>query len=248
LTRFVPNGSATAAAARRQSLPGRIIGMVIRPRATFHEIVAAPRWVGVMVATTVAAALSGALLMETAVGRQALVDQWERTAIAFGQQVDDASYAQLQALSRNGPIYAAVTAVVTGPGVTFAVAGLLLAALGGRRSGVSFRQVLAVVAHAAVIPALRHVVSAPLNYIRETTASATALGVWFPMLDEASPIARFLGALDVFVLWWLVVLAIGVGVLYDRRARTITATLVGIYAALALLMAIAMALTGGADA
>jgi hypothetical protein len=201
-----------------------------------------------MIATTLAAALSGAVLMQTDVGRQALVDQWERTAIAFGQEVDDARYAQFQDLSRYGSAYAAATAIVTGPGLTFALAGLLLAALGGRRNGVSFRQVLAVTAYAAVIPALRQLIAGPVNYARETTASATALGVWFPMLDEASPIARFLGALDVFVLWWLVVLAIGVGVLYERRARTISATLVGIYAALALLMAIAMALTGGAAA
>jgi hypothetical protein len=249
LTRSVADGPAAAVVrARRMSLPGRILGVLVRPRAAFHDIVAAPRWLGVMIVTTVAAALSGALLMQTAVGRQALVDQWERTAIAFGQEVDDARYAQLQDMSRSGAIYAAATAAVTGPGLTFALAGLLLAALGGRRSGVSFRQVLAVVAFAAVIPALRQVIAAPLSYLRETTASPTALGVWFPMLDEASPVARFLGALDVFVLWWLVVLAIGVGVLYDRRARTITATLVGIYAALALLMAIAMALTGGAEA
>ena len=249
MTRFVPNGSVAAVApAGRMSLPARIIGVLLRPRTAFARVVAAPRWLGVMITTTLAVALSGAVLMQTAVGRQALVDQWERTAIAFGQEVDDAGYARFQNLSRYGAVYAATSALVTGPGVTFALSGLLLAALGGRRSGVSFRQVLAVVAHAAVIPALRQVVGAPLSYLRETTASPTALGVWFPMLDEASPVARFLGALDVFVLWWLVVLAIGIGVLYDRRARTISATLVGIYAALALLMAIAMALTGGAEA
>jgi hypothetical protein len=151
-------------------------------------------------------------------------------------------------LSRYGAIYTVGTALVTGPGLTFALAGLLLAALGGRRSGVTFRQVLAVVAHAGVILATRQVIAAPLGYARETMASATALGIWFPMLDEASPLARFLGALDVFVLWWLVVLAIGVGVLYGRQARTISATLIGIYAALALLMAFAMALSGGATA
>ena len=31
-------------------------------------------------------------------------------------------------------------------------------------------------------------------------------------LDAASPVARFLGALDVFVIWWAIVLAIGVSV------------------------------------
>ncbi len=249
MTRLDPNGPAIPLRpATVPSLAARILGVIVRPRRTFERVATTPRWIGVMIATTLAAALAGTLFVETTVGRQALVDQWERTAIAFGLDVDDRRYAQFQDLSRNGSAYVIATAVVTGPGLTFALAGLLLAALGGRRNGVSFRQVVAVVAHAAVIPALRQVVAAPLGYVRETTASATALGVWFPMFDEASPVARFLGALDVFVLWWLVVLALGVGVLYDRRARTISATLVGIYAALALLMAIAMALTGGAAA
>jgi len=42
-----------------------------------------------------------------------------------------------------------------------------------------------------------------------------------------------------------VVLAIGVSVLYHRRARNVAVTFVGLYAALALLLAIAMAVTGG---
>ena len=65
------------------------------------------------------------------------------------------------------------------------------------------------------------------------------------MTDEASPLARFFGAVDVFVLWWAVVLAIGVAVLYRRRARVIAVTFVGIYAALALVLAIVMAVTSG---
>jgi hypothetical protein len=89
------------------------------------------------------------------------------------------------------------------------------------------------------------VIAAPVGYLRETTSSATSLGALFSSLDEASPAARFLGAIDVFVIWWVVVLAIGVAVLYHRRARSVAMTFVGVYAALALLLAIAMAVTGG---
>ena len=41
-----------------------------------------------------AAAIAGALVMFTDIGQQALVDQWERTAVAFGRPVDDAAYAR----------------------------------------------------------------------------------------------------------------------------------------------------------
>ena len=180
--------------------------------------------------------------MQSAVGRQALVDQWERTATAFGQPVDDAEYARLEQLSDQASVgYAIVTAVLSGPVLTFGVAGVLLLAF----RGASFRQVMAVATYAGVILMLRQIIAAPVGYLRESTTTATTLGGWFSTLDEASPVARFLGALDVFVIWWAIVLAIGVAVLYRRRARTMVITFVGVYAALALLLAIAMAVTGG---
>jgi hypothetical protein len=183
--------------------------------------------------------------MSTEVGQVALVDQWERTAVAFGQPVDDAAYARLQELSARGPLYEAGVAILNGPIQAYAVSTLIFFAFGGRRKGVTFRQVLSVVSHAGVILALRQVIGAPATYARETTASATTLGVWFPMFDEASPVARFLGAMDLLVVWWVVVLGIGVAVLYRRRmVRTATA-MAGIYAVLALVMAVAMALAGG---
>jgi hypothetical protein len=115
----------------------------------------------------------------------------------------------------------------------------------GRGHGVRFRQVLAIAAHAGVILAVRQVVAAPSSYVRETLASATTLGWFVPSLDETSAVARFLGVLDVFVLWWIIVLAIGMAVLCRRRARTLALTFLSAYAALALILAIVMRVAGG---
>lgn len=196
-----------------------------------------------LVVTTVVSAGAGVALMETAVGRQALVDQWERTSTAFGQPVDDAGYARLEELSETGSAgYALVSALLTGPVLAIGVATVLFLVF---RGDARFRQVLTVSAYAGVILALRQVIAAPVSYLRESTSSATTLGSLFSTVDEASPVARFLGTVDVFVIWWAIVLAIGVSVLYQRRARTVAVTFVGVYAALALLLAIAMAVTGG---
>jgi hypothetical protein len=198
----------------------------------------------VLLVSALAGVLAGALVMETDVGRQALVDQWERTAIAFGHDVSDAEYARLEMLSAQAPIYAAGMALASGPAVSIAVAALLFWTF-GRRRGVEFRRVLAVAAHAGIILALRQVVAAPATYIRETMASATSLGVWFPMFDEGSPLARVLASVDLFVLWWALVLAMGAAVLFDARARRFTGMFVGAYVGLAIVLALAMALTGG---
>jgi hypothetical protein len=208
-------------------------------------VAASPRWVGLVAVLAVVTAASQALLFQTEVGRVALVDQWERTALAFGQPVDDARYAELQALSGQGPLYGVATALVGGPVLTVVLAAVI--ALVFRRGDrvVSFSQVLAVVAHASVILAIRLLVSAPVSYAREATGGATSLGLWFPALDAASFAGRFVGAIDVFVLWWVVLLAVGVGVLYGRQARSLAATFLGVYAGLALLVAVTMTALGG---
>ena len=104
---------------------------------------------------------------------------------------------------------------------------------------------LAVVVHAGVILALRDVVAAPLNYVRESLASPVTLVQFFGLLDEASPIARFFALIDVFMIWWIVVLAIGLAVLYRMRTRAVAAGLMAAYVGIAVLLAGAMAALGG---
>jgi hypothetical protein len=169
------------------------------------------------------------------------VDQWERTALAFGQGVDDSRYADLQAWSRLGPAVAAGNALLAGPGLALVVSLLVFIWVRARARAVSYSQVLSVVVHAGVVLAVGRLVAAPLVYARETTASATTVGTWFPSLDEASPAARFLGAIDLFTLWWAVVLGIGVAVLSGRRARTCALWIVSVYVGLALVATAVMA-------
>jgi hypothetical protein len=68
---------------------------------------------------------------------------------------------------------------------------------------------------------------------------------FFSMLDETSPMARVLGSIDLLVVWWLVVLAIGLSVLYPRSARRLTLVLAGAYLIVALVAALTMAASGG---
>src|SRR5262249_42044836 len=141
---------------------------------------------------------------------------------------------------------ASATALANGPALAFALAGLLLLVLNratGRRA--SYVQVLAVVCYAGVILTLRQLIATPIDYIRESIASPTTLIQFFTMLDEASATARFLGVIDLFVVWWIVVLAIGVSVLYQRPARRLALVFAGAYVVLALLAALAMAASGG---
>jgi hypothetical protein len=139
-------------------------------------------------------------------------------------------------------MYAAATALGYGPVLVFGVPALLFFALTPRHS---YARVLAVVAYAGVILALRQVIATPLDYVRESIASPTTLVQFFSMFDEASPVARFLGVIDLFVVWWIVVLAIGASVLYGRSTRGLALAFTGAYVVLALIAALVMAVSGG---
>ena len=227
------------------SLAARMYGVLRRPRATFTAVLQTPSWAPVLLIATAIIFSCSIGLLNTDVGRQALVDQWERTAVAFGQTVDDARYADMQNTASSGSfalLYATATALGYGPALVFGVAGVLFALLTPRAS---FRQVLTLVAFADVILALRQMIATPIEYLRESIASPTTLVQFFSMLDEASPVARFLGVIDLFIVWWIVVLAIGVSVLYGRPTRRMALAFTGAYVVLALLAALAMAVSGG---
>jgi hypothetical protein len=224
----------------------RILGIMRRPRPTFEAIVKAPRWAGLLLLLFVVYFAVSAALFSTEVGRQGLVDQWENTAIAFGQPVDDARYAEWQALSERPLPYAAAMALASGPAAAVLLAVVLFGWFTGiRRGTASFGQVLAVVATASAILMLRNVVAAPINYVRETVGSPTTLALIFRVMDPSAPAARFLSLIDVFVVWWIVVLAIGIGVLYRQRTRNLLLPFLAVYAVIALVLTGTMAALGG---
>jgi hypothetical protein len=223
-----------------------MLGVIHAPRATFESLAASPRWGDVLVLTFLVTALSSAFLFETETGRLALLDQWERTALAFGRPVGDSEYAALSRASDNGTAYAIASAFAGGPLLAVALSGILFALF--RRlstGGLRFQQVLAVAAHAGVILTLRQVIAAPIVYARETLASPTTLTLFFASLDETSPLARFFGVVDLFVIWWIAVLAIGMSVLWRRPAPRLALSFMGAYVVLAGILALAMTLTGG---
>jgi hypothetical protein len=190
-----------------------------------------------------------ALVLETETGELALLDRLERSAAIIGR-VDEAQYAALQAISGHGTAYALVTMVLSLPMLAMALAAAMF--VWGQIQGQTpaptptYGQVLAVASHASIILALRHVIAAPATYVRETMSSPLTLNLFVMVRDEGSPLARFAGMIDLFVVWWIVVLAIGMSVLYRRPVAHLATALAGAYVLLAALVALMPAIAGGA--
>jgi len=69
-----------------------------------------------------------------------------------------------------------------------------------------------------------------------TSPPGANLAIFVPMLDETSFVTKFLGAIDLILVWWIVTLSIGLAVMYRRRTGGIATTLVAIYVVIALIV------------
>lgn len=221
-----------------KSLPARVIGVITAPRATFEAIAAHPRWFGVLALTTVIVAIGAALPMTTDEGKQAALDAQVSQMESFGSTVSDEQYEGMAKGMAFAPYITAGATLVFGPIMALVIAAILFAVFNAAMGGTaSFKQLFAVLVHAGVISSLQQVFTGPLNYLRGSVTSATNLSVLLPMLDEDSFLASLLATIDIFLVWYVIVLAIGLGVLYRRRTQPIAIGLFAVYAVIALTIA-----------
>jgi hypothetical protein len=132
-----------------------------------------------------------------------------------------------------------ISVLVMSPIIALVIAGILFAIFNAAMGGeASFKQVFTVLAHAGAISALSTVFSGAINYFRGSMGSVANLGALLPMLAENSFAGRLLGMVDVFLIWYIVVLAIGLAVLYRRRTQPIAISLLTVYAVIAVAVAL----------
>jgi hypothetical protein len=239
--------SQSAGSIRPKGLPARALGIVFSPRSTYADVAARPRAAGALLTVIAISALSTFVFLSTEVGRNAALDQQLSAMESFGLHPTAEQLAQIERRAPSGPYFAIAAQIVAIPLVSLMVAGVGLGVFTGALGGAAtFKQVYAVVAHSWFIPALTTPLVLPLNYARESLSSTTSLAVFFPMLDEASFVGRLLGSIDLLRLWWTVSLAIGFGVLYNRRTGPIAIAMLAMYAAIALVVAGLLSTISGA--
>jgi hypothetical protein len=229
-------------------LVARFIGVLTSPRETFRSVAAHPKWLGMLVLTTAIVAVFTVLPMLTEEGKQATLDQQVSQMEAFGRPVDDAQYERMRQGMALAPYFTIGGILVFSPVMALIISGLLFAVFNAAMGGeASFKQVLSVVAHGGAVSALSAMFTGPLNYFRGAMGSATNLGVLLPMIDDKSFVGRLLGMVDLFLIWWLVALAIGLAVLYRRRTQPVAIGLLIVYVVIILCAAAVMSSFGGGN-
>lgn len=227
----------TGTSAAPLSLFARVIGIITSPTETYKSIVAHPKWLGMLLLTTLFAAVMTGGFLFTEVGQNA----WLDAAIRPGTPPE-----QIQAMERMAPMLAYFSiggVLVSIPVMLLLVSGVLYAIFNAALGGTStFKQLFTVTVHAGAIGMLAQAFTMPLNYMRESMTSSSSLAVMLPMLETDSFIYRLAAWADLFVIWQLIVLSIGLGVLYKRKPGPIALTILAVYFGIAVLVT---SITGG---
>jgi hypothetical protein len=239
--------TAAGSAPAPKSLVARFIGVITSPRDTFATVAAHPKVFGVLALTSVIIAIFTALPLTTEAGRQAAIDQQVQQMQSFGMTVNDQMYEQLEKGAGRMPYVTGISVLVFTPIVGLVVAGILFAVFNAGLGGeASFKQLFSVYLHAGVISAISTIFSGTINYFRGATGSVANLGALMPMLPENSFAGRLLGMVDIFLIWYIIVLAMGLAVLYRRRTQPIAISLLTVYAVIAIVIALVKSRVGGA--
>ena len=227
-------------------LVNRVIGIIVSPRETFEQVVARPRWLGVLLLTTLTTTFLMTAFVSTKVGQDAWIEQSIRGQEQWGRKVGDKQMEMLEKMAPFAPLMVGIPMLIAAPIVNVVMSAILFGVFKVvTRSAAGFKQAFAVVVHAGVIGLVHMLTGVPLNYIRGAMSGSTSLAVFLPS-EEPSFFTALAGAVDPFVIWWIVVLATGLAVLYKRRTAPIASVLLGIYGIVVVIIAAVVGLRGGA--
>lgn len=256
-----PDGPVRPSTMRHPDLISRLAGVLFSPRSMFRAIMNRPRWLGALVVVVLASGGANAWLVSTDVGRQAMLELQINQVETFGVTVSDEMYEGMVRQSRSSidftvgpldvriPILALLT--LGGQLVAIPITVLILAGVVWTvgyvvfGTGASFKALFAIVAHVGAVNVVQQMFVVPLNYTRGAMSNPATIAAFFPMLDEGTFAYRTLSLVDMFVVWQLSIVSIGIAVLYGRRTGPILAGFYILYAIIAVGGGFALSRMGG---
>lgn len=200
-----------AALAQPKSVFDRILGIFINPRETMEDIVARPSWIIPLALILISTVVSVFFLQELILD-QAVKGMTTSNPNMTQEQID-------QAL----PFIKTMTwvSVPLAPPIMYLIfAGLFLfvgnVILGGQTN---FKTAFSVVCWSGLISILGSAIMIPALRAKGEMTSITSLSFLESSGDQGSPIYFLLSQIDLFSLWWLVVLGLGFAAAYKFASQ-----------------------------
>lgn len=232
-------GESSAATGQGSNVFTRLLLVLTSPAAAYAEVAARPKVLGALAVVIAISMLCQFIFLSTEVGQQVLVDQQISGVEAFGTTVTPEIEQRLQARVGIARFTSPAMQAVAIPIMAAILAGILLVIFNATSDSPStFKHVYAIVAHSGAVTVVQQIVLTPISYLMGEFATVTRLSVFFPMLDSDGFLAHVLGGIELFMVWWLVNLSIGIAVLYRRPTRAVAITILSIYVAIVVIVAV----------
>lgn len=207
-TAAAPNGTPPPA----MGLPARFLGIFFSPGRVFESLKARPTWFFIVLLTAVLIAAFQFGFSNTEKGGQIVRDQIVENSRNAGREIPPE---QLETMVKVQKFVAPAAIIVVTLLFTVVLAFLVYLIfniiLGGEAT---FRQVLSFYAHVTPITVLQQGLTMLIIYIKGTASPVTSLAAFLPLLEHDTFLYRVSVGIDVFTIWQVGVLAVGLGMLY----------------------------------
>ena len=199
-------------------LIGRMIRVFHAPRETFESVAAsrtAIDWVAPAAVSAVVAFAAAVAVMPLAMeeGAKAIQEQMQ------GQEFSDEQREMMEKMAGPGQAIGLVMAPVGSFVVLFISALLLLGAAKVAGAGIGYSGMLTVSAYSSLVESLKTIIVTPLMLSKKSMEVHTGLGLLLPAEMMNSFAGRFLAGIEIFSLWQVVIVAVGISALGNVDSR-----------------------------
>ena len=216
--------------------PARLAGIFTAPSRVFEELRRRPTWLAALLAVTLVTAGLNALVLWSETGEKVVRQQFQEAVEKSGQEVPpEAVDTQIAVYRYVGP----AMVILIFPVLTLALSGLVYLIFGIVLGGEgTFRQTFSAYSHSCLIGIPGAAVATGMIFLKGNAKSSTAVTAFLPFLEEDSFVYRFCQGLDLFVIWQLVVLSIGMGIIGRMGTRKSATAIFSVYLAIWLLITV----------
>jgi hypothetical protein len=219
------NQSVGAAAVPQAKNPfERIIGVFVSPEPTMQDIAARPSWLIPLIILMVIGAFSGFFLKEVIL--QSQLEAMEKRNMT-AEQIEQARPMMEKMMTYTAPL---MPLIVT-PLMYLVIAGVLMfvgsVILGGEAR---FASLFSVTCWSGMISVLGSIINIPVMANRQVMESATSLSILLSPDAKDTFLYNLLSQIDLFWIWWVVVLGFGFAAAYKYSTRKAMTTVFVLWA------------------
>jgi Yip1-like protein len=201
------------------SFPARAMAIFSSPSAVFQELSMRPTWLAPLLLVTLIVAAMQVVILNTATGQNAMRQEFqEKIPQNAPPDMVERQLAMTKFAAPIGVLFFVPLVTLFMAGVVYVIFGIVL---GGDST---FRQTFSAYCHTGIIGILAVLVQTVMVFLKGSMKSSTALSAFLPFLEEKSFAFKIFQMLDVFIIWQLAVISIGMGLLSrvgTRKAATV---------------------------